>query len=453
MSMNDDNNDETKRKYLNAYSLTGIGIGSLIGAGFFLGSSLALNQAGPSVILAFLLGGLIMSQVLGAMTSISINRTSHRTFRYFSEEMLGPYIGSLLGWLVFASGILTICSEALASGVFLKYWFPHVSGSVFAFIILLAVIGINALGIRYLGLIESGMSLIKILVLVAFIILGLIFITNHGITTAPNPFSSNSDFFPKGIQGMLKSMLIVIFTYGGISAVAMASSEVQDPKKEIPKATILMTLGIVFLYLASITIITLLINWNSVSTSESPFVSALSKVGIKSASAIMNAVILISTISVMLASFYSSTRMLVSLSRKYKLFTVFTKETPSHFFRNAWVLVSVFTLLIIGASLLVSSSLFNYLISASSYFTFFNWSINLLTYLVWRKRCKDELRYRSHLISGSAGAYATLAAILLLFVFSLGVKDFRIGFYISLAIAVVISLFYLFGVSKKRIND
>lgn len=447
--MNDDNN-ETKRTYLNAYSLTGIGIGSLIGAGFFLGSSLALNQAGPSVILAFLLGGLIMSQVLGAMTSISINRTSHRTFRYFSEEMLGPYIGSLLGWLVFASGILTICSEALASGVFLRFWFPHISGSVFAFIILLIVIGINALGIRNLSLIESGISTIKILVLAAFIVLGLVFIANHGMAAASNPFSNSTDFFPKGIQGMLKSMLIVIFTYGGISAVAMASSEVRDPKKEIPKATIMMTFGIIFLYLVSITIIVLLVNWNSVSTSESPFVSALSKVGIGSASAIMNAVILISTISVMLASFYSSTRMLVSLSRKRKLFAAFAKETPSHFFRNAWALVSVFTLLIIGISLLMSSSLFNYLISASSYFTFFNWSVNLLTYLAWRKRCKDELRYRSHLIFGNAGAYVTLVAIVLLFVFSLGVKDFRIGFYISLAIAVVISMLYQIGNVKKE---
>lgn len=447
--MADKTHGDANRKYLSTYSLAGIGIGSLIGAGFFLGSSLALNQAGPSVILAFLLGGLIMSQVLGAMTGISINRTSRRTFRYFSEEMLGPYIGSLLGWIVFFSGILTICSEALASGVFLKYWFPHISGSVFAFVILLVVIVVNALGIRNLSFVESGMSLIKIVVLAAFIVLGLIFILSHGFA-APNPFFSGHNFFPHGIQGMLKSMLIVIFTYGGVSAVAMASSEVRDPKKEIPKATILLTLGIVLLYAVSIAIVTLLVNWNSVNTNESPFVSALSKIGIGSASAIMNAVILISAVSVMLASFYSSTRMLVSLSRKHKRLEAFARETPNHFFRNAWAAVSVCALLIIGASLLVSSKLFNYLISASSYFTFFNWSVNLLTYLVWRKRCKEELRFRSHLIFGNTGAYATLAAIVLLFAFSLGVKDFRIGFYISLTVAAIISLLYWLSPRKKH---
>lgn len=444
--------DKTNKTSLNAYSLTGIGIGSLIGAGFFLGSSLALNQAGPSVILAFLLGGLIMSQVLGAMTSISINRTSNRTFRYFSEEMLGPYIGILLGWIVFFSGILTICSEALASGIFLKYWFPHISGTFFAFIILLIVIGINALGIRNLSFIETGMALIKILVLIAFIVLGLVFIVNHGITVVPNPFTNSHNFFPKGIQGMLRSMLIVIFTYSGVSAIAMAASEVRDPKKEIPKASVMVTIGIIFLYLSSISIIVMLINCNSVNTSESPFVSALSKIGIGAASAIMNAVILISTLSVMLASFYSSTRMLVSLSRKYKLFAPFTKETPNHFYRNAWALVSILTLLIIGISLLMSSSFFNYLISSSSYFTFFNWSVNLLTFLVWRKRNRNELKTRSPLIYGNAGVYITLAVIVLLFVLSLSVKDFRIGFYISLIITAIISILYLFSSRKKVAN-
>lgn len=444
-------NGSSKRRYISAYSLTGIGIGSLIGAGFFLGSSLALNQAGPSVTLAFLLGGLIMSQVLGAMTGIGINKTPRRTFRYFSEEMLGPYIGTLLGWIVFCSGVLTICSEALAASVFLKFWFPHISGSVFAFIVLLSVIAINALGLRNLGAIESGMSLVKILVIVAFIILGVIFLITHGISPSLNPLASLRNYFPKGIQGMLKSMLIVVFAYGGISAIAMASSEVRNPPKDIPKATLLVTLGILILYVTSAFVITLLVKWDAVNTNESPFVSALSKVGIGAASDIMNAVILISTVSVMLASFYSSTRMLVSLSRNHRLFAAFAKETPSHFFRNAWIFVSLLTLLIIGVSLLVSSRLFNYLVSASSYFTFFNWTINLLTYLIWRKRFKNELKYKSHLTLGIPGIYVTLAAILLLFAFSLSVQDFRIGFYISLVIFILISSIYWIG-SKIKSN-
>lgn len=301
MMNNDDN--ESKNKYLNAYSLTGIGIGSLIGTGFFLGSSLALNQAGPSVVFAYLLGGAIMSQVLGEMTSIGINRSSNRTFRYFSEELLGPYIGTLLGWCVFVSGILTVCSEAIASGVFLSYWFPHIPITALAYSVLFTVIGINVFGLARLGFVESGMSFVKISALILFVILGVRFIFLNGTPVEPTPLSGFQAFFPNGISGILQSMLIVIFSYGGVSAVAMASSEVKDPKRDIPKASIMMTLGITFLYSASSLLIAFLYRWDLLNTSESPFVTALTVIGIESASSIMNAIILISTISVMMASF------------------------------------------------------------------------------------------------------------------------------------------------------
>lgn len=113
-------NNDSSRKGLNAYSLAGIGIGGMIGAGFFLGSSLAVTQAGPSIIIAFLLGGIIMSQVLGAMTSISINRPVQGSFRVYTEQFLGKFTGFVLGLVVFTSGILTLSSEAIASGVFFK---------------------------------------------------------------------------------------------------------------------------------------------------------------------------------------------------------------------------------------------------------------------------------------------------------------------------------------------
>jgi L-asparagine transporter-like permease len=113
------------KKALSAYGLAGIGIGGMIGSGFFLGSGIAIKQAGPSVILAFLFGGIIMSQVLGAMTSISINRPVIGSFRVYTEQFLGKFIGYSLGWIIYVSGILGIASEAIAAGVFLKYWMPR----------------------------------------------------------------------------------------------------------------------------------------------------------------------------------------------------------------------------------------------------------------------------------------------------------------------------------------
>jgi proline-specific permease ProY len=102
---NSNQNDNEPKKKLNAYSLAGLGIGGIVGSGFFLGSAISIRQAGPSVILAFLLSGFIISQVLGAMTSISINRPVTGSFKVYAEQFMGKFTGFLLGWTVYVSNI------------------------------------------------------------------------------------------------------------------------------------------------------------------------------------------------------------------------------------------------------------------------------------------------------------------------------------------------------------
>lgn len=436
------NYKERRQERLNSYSLAGIGIGGIIGAGFFLGSGLAINQAGPSVILAFLFGGLIMSQVLGAMTSISINRPVLGSFRVYTEEFLGHYMGFLLGWAVYASGILTLGSEAIAASIFLRYWFPKVPIAVFALIVLFLIIAVNMLGTKNFGYIEFGMAAIKIGILVVFIILGGLFLFLNGISSITNPFSDLNTFFPNGISGFLQSMLIVIFTYSGISAVAMATSEVKNPHRDIPIATIFMTVGVVALYALSMWVVVSTVGWNMINTNESPFVQAFSNMGLGYMSTIMNAVIFIATFSVMVATYFSCTQMLVSLSQANEAPNMLKKETKKGTFKNAWITVGISSLVVVALSFILGGSLFNYLISASSYFSFFNWIINLTTYLLWMKHRNSNERYDSPLIWGRGGAFVTLILIAAIFIISLRVTDFRMGFYAAVGILAIISISY-----------
>jgi len=435
-------NKNVSKNDLNAYSLAGIGIGGIIGAGFFLGSSLAINEAGPSVILAFLLGGVIMSQVLGAMTSISINRPVQGSFRVYTEQYLGNFMGFLLGWIIFTSGILSLGSEAIATGIFLKYWMPNISLSVFALISLIIVIGINRLGTKYFGYIESIMSVIKIVILIIFIVLGVLVITQNGITIKQNPFSSFASFFPNKISGFLQSMLIVIFTYGGISTVAMATSEVRKPCIEIPKATILMTLGIVSLYVISMFVIVSTVEWDSINTDISPFVQSFNNIGYGWASTLINAVILISTFSVMIGTYYGCVQILTSLAEANKAPQILKSSTEKGIYKYSWLTTGLISILVVLIAFALGTKLFNYLISSSSYFSFFNWIINLITYTIWLKKKEKNEIYNSPLIKGRLSAIITIIVILILLVMSLGVSDFRIGFYVALSILLIISCLY-----------
>nr|WP_238885078.1 amino acid permease [Clostridium sp. YIM B02551] len=444
MKKNDctNNSNDLEGKSINAYSLAGIGVGGIIGAGFFLGSSLAINQAGPSVILAFLLGGLIMSQVLGAMTSISINRPTQGSFRVYTEQYLGRFMGFLLGWIIFISGVFSLGSEAIATGVFLKYWVPNVSVSVFAIVSLAIVIVINTLGTKYFGYIETIMAVLKIIVLCAFIVLGSITIMKNGIVIKQNPFNSFHAFFPNNLNGFLQSMLIVIFTYSGISAVAMATSEVKKPCIEIPKATIIMTVGIVFLYVVSMIFIVCTVDWNSINTNMSPFVQSINNMGYSWASTLINGAILISTFSVMIGTYYACVQLVKSLSKTQTINSIKLSSSKIGADMYPLILTGGVSILVVLLAFILGTKLFNYLISSSSYFSFFNWVVNLITYITWlRMREKSEI-YDSPLIKGKFAAILTIVIILILFVLSLGVNDFRIGFYVALGILLIVSSLY-----------
>jgi len=454
--MKDSNRTDRKNnsnKNLNAYTLAGIGIGGMIGSGFFLGTGIAIKEAGPSVILAFLFGGLIMSQVLGAMTSISINRPVTGSFRVYTEQFLGKFTGYILGWIIYVSGILSTAAEAIAAAVFLKYWFPGVTMALLALGVVAIVIFINMLEMKYFSYLESGMALLKIVVMVAFIGIGILFLYYHGIQAKPLPFSKLENFFPNNLSGFLQSMLIVTFTYSGISTIAMATSDVKNSYTSIPKATVIVTAMLTTLYTLIVIIIVLTVNWSFISTNSSPLIQSLNNMNINWASGVINGIILIATFSVMVGNYYSCDQTLISLSEAKEAPSVFIKKTKKGFYKNAWILTGVTSLLIVMLSFFLSTKLFNYLVSACSYFSFFNWIINLIVYIIWLKARSSEEKFSSPLIWGRVGAYGTIIAILILFVMSLRVSDFRIGFYVAAIMTLLISISYKFTKGKKQLEN
>lgn len=440
------------QKKLNAYSLAGLGIGSIIGSGFFLGSAISIHQAGPSVILTFLVCGFLFSQVLGAITGVSVNRPVTGSFKVYAEQFLGRYFGFLTGWILFCSSILTIGSEAVAAGIFLRYWFPQVPLAPLCCLVIALVITVNRLSTEDFGLVESGMAAVKILAVLFFIIFGSRYLASNGVSVKPFPFHNLQTFFPEGISGFIQSMLVVIFTYAGISTVAMATSKVNQPKKDIPKATIVMTAGTVLIYVVTTFLLVCIISWDSVNTNVSPVVQAFGRMGFGWASSAINAVIFVAALSVMIGSYFGSMQVLAALSEAKEAPEIFGNTTSKGFFRNAWIVTGILALLVVAVSFVLSSKLFDYLISASSFFTFYNWTINLIIYRKWRRDRNKSENFSSSLVLGKPGIWITLVLLAVLAISSLFVKDFRIGFYAAAFICLLISIAYWVW-KRNRVED
>ncbi|GMA58249.1 hypothetical protein GCM10025858_27520 [Alicyclobacillus sacchari] len=216
---------QVKAKHsMSLFELILVGVGGIIGAGYFLGSGQPIRMAGPAVLLAFAIGGAITAQTIGALNTLAVDHPSPGAFKTYADAYLGKFTGYMQGWTYYITSILTIASEAVASAVFARLWLPSVPVWMLAAAFALIVLAINAFGVQNFGLVESVMSVVKIAALVGFIItIAIVIFAAHPATLGRTSASSSLTLFPTGISGLAQSMLIVIFCF------AASASSVRQP--------------------------------------------------------------------------------------------------------------------------------------------------------------------------------------------------------------------------------
>lgn len=429
---------------MSLFELILVGVGGIIGAGYFLGSGQPIRMAGPAVLLAFAIGGAITAQTVGALNTLALDHPSPGAFKTYADAYLGKFTGYMQGWTYYITSILTIASEAVASAVFARLWLPGVPVWMLAAAFALIVLAINAFGVQNFGLVESVMSVVKIAALVGFIVtITIVLFGAHPATMGRMISGPSASLFPNGFTGLAQSMLIVIFCFAGIGVFGTAAIELKEPK-HLDRGGIAVVTILTGLYILSIAALLLTLPYRTVSTTASPFVQALMAAHLHTLASILNAVILIASFSVMAGSVFSANQILVSLGR-YREAPAFVKRTfgKRAVAYGALAFTTVGVAICIALSYVLPSTVYTFLISASSFLTFFNWFIMLLTLLAWKRKNKDKPI--SKLAFGQpVGTYVTMALIVVMAGYALVEKSQRLGFFACLGIAAVIAIAYLF---------
>ncbi|MCY0902346.1 MAG: amino acid permease [Firmicutes bacterium] len=422
-----------------------VGVGGIIGAGYFLGIGLSIQQAGPGILVGFLIGAVIMSQVLGAITSLAVNHPVAGSFRAYAQEMFGPFLGYFQGWLYWLSSLLTVSSEAIAMAVFARVFVPHWPVWLLAFVFTAVVILLNAFGIRAFTKLESLLAGFKIAALVGFcaIVLLVALSVIGGAGVHLEYLTARGGFLPHGLFGVLQSMLIVIFAYAGIGVVATAATELRHPA-DAGRAAIWVVLGLVVLYVGSLFALLITVPWWALGTSTSPFVYALSALHVRFVADLFNVIILIAAFSVMAGALFSALLILRNMAHVHEAPRVLGSRARGWSYVGLAV-TSLVSLLAIGISYILPSQVYSYLISASSYFTFFNWVVILLAWRSWAQREVKAQRpfFRSAWLKGGpAAVWATVVAIVALAAFSLGDASQRMGAIAALLLSILVACGY-----------
>jgi L-asparagine transporter-like permease len=434
---------------LSANQLVFVGVGGIIGAGFFLGAGMPIHLAGPSVLFAFIIGAVITGQVVGAISSVSVSHPVSGSFKAHADMFIGPFAGYMQGWIYYLASILTISSEATAMAVFVRVFIPQiptlVSTIVFAAIILL----LNAFGVKNFNQIESLMSIVKIAALVGFIVFAAVMLFQPASRGGLALFSSGGSLFPHGFSGLMQSMLIVIFSYAGIGVFASAASEIKQPKK-LDFSAIMTMVILAGLYLLSVGLLLSMEPWQTMGTKSSPFVDALQHTGIVWLAYVLNAVILVASFSVMIGAVFSANQILFNMGESDEAPNFVTRVSKKGVQYGALIATTVCIAVSIGISNLLPANVYNFLISASSFFTFFTWILILWTFLRWKRR-DEQNRHISRLTFGQpVSTILTMVAILVLTVYALMERDQRIGFYASVFFGLCVACSYLFVKRHKR---
>ena len=307
---------ENKQKGLSAWQLTMMALGSVIGGSFFLGSSVAINAAGPSILLSYILGGVLVYFILFALSEMTVANPGIGSFSIFAAQELGEGVGFVVGWVYWTGTVLAMSSEATAISTLIREWYPNLSMPLLGSLIIIGVTLLNLLGADRLSKLESALAAVKLFAIVFFIFLALLLIL--GVIPGTPPIGVGElvrePLMPGGIKGIAGSMLIVIFAYAGFEIIGLAASEAENPQETIPKAITYTVLSLVGLYIIYAAVLLPLIPTADLNENISPMVASLNRWGIRWAGTAINLVLISAILSAMLAAIFGLGRMIRSLT-------------------------------------------------------------------------------------------------------------------------------------------
>jgi L-asparagine transporter-like permease len=374
-----------KEKGLSAWQLTMIALGTVIGGSFFIGSAVAIKAAGPAIIISYILGGAIVYFILFALSEMTVSRPCEGSFRTYAAEAFGPGAGFVVGWVYWTGMVLAMSSEATAVSLLFRQWFPNVSIALLGGAIIITVTLLNLLGADKLSKLESGLAIIKVIAIFAFIIIAILLIFGwiQGNSAIGAGELKKEELAPNGIKGVAGSMLIVLFAYAGFEVIGLAASEADNPKETIPKAIHSTVFILIAFYVISIIVMLPLIPTSGLSEEESPMVAALDRSGMDWAGNVINIVLITAILSTMLAAMFGLGRMMRSLADAHQA-PQFLKDKKDVPYRG--ILFSGFAMLLgLGFGLLLPK-VYLFLVSSGGFSVLFTYIIIVATHIRFRRK-------------------------------------------------------------------
>ncbi|MCA3786436.1 amino acid permease, partial [Burkholderia sp.] len=305
------------------------------------------------------------------------------------------------------------------------------------------LIAVNLASVTLYGTVEYAFSLLKIAAIVVFIVLGAYLVWSapaaSGIGFAN--YTAHDGFMPKGPWGTWVAVIVAIFSYMSIEAVAIAAGEARDPQHAVTRAFRSTVFRLVLFYLLTLSLMLAIVPWTAAGTDESPFVKVMAATHVPYAAGVINFVLLIAALSAMNSQLYVTTRMMFSLSRARLAPAVFGRLGTNGVPRAAlWISTSGVAVAAVLVALAPDTA-FTVMMAIAMFGALFTWLMIFVTHLRFRSQYRGPalaFRMWGHPFGSLLGA-GLVAAILFTTAFT---REFRMTMVVGVVFVVLLTLAY-----------
>jgi len=438
-------------KSLKSRHVAMISIGGIIGAGLFVGSSAAISSVGPAIIVSYTLAGLVVLMVMRMLGEMAVAYPHIGSFTEFARLGLGNWAGFTNGWLYWYFWAIVAAIEAIAGAKILHDWVPELPIWVIGWGLLAMMTAVNLMSTGSYGEFEFWFASLKVAAIIAFILVGLVFVLGHDPMAHAANLTHDGGFAPFGVSAVLSGVVAVIFALCGAEIATIAAAESPEPARTIANMTGSVVVRILLFYIGSISLILMVVPWRQIHSGDSPFAVALETMNVPAAAFAMKIVVLTAVLSCLNSAIYVCSRVMFTLSARGDAPKALVKLNKRKVPARAILFCSLFGYVAIFASVVSPEKVFAFLVNASGAIMLVVYLITALAQIRLRRHLErtapDRLGVRVWLFP--AASYVTVAAMVAVVIAMIITPARAVEAWSSLAVvAAVLALYAVFRMGR-----
>jgi APA family basic amino acid/polyamine antiporter len=235
---------------LTLFDVTNLVVGAIIGADIYVASAFGAKNLGPFSLIVWVLAGIIAIVIALCFAQCAALLPKVGGPYAYAKEAWGPFAGFLVGWSLWLAEWVSLAVFPVAFTQYLMFFLPSLSlvlQTLVKGLFVVFLVTTNIVGVRTAGKTNDVLTLVKLLPLILFSIIGILYVVLHPVAATGN----FTPFLPSGLGNFGITLVLIFWAYAGFEISTIPAGEIRDPGKTIPKAIVIGISIVIVFYLVT----------------------------------------------------------------------------------------------------------------------------------------------------------------------------------------------------------